>query len=942
MPHNSMTGRARVVTAVSGAIVLALTSSVPAYGAGPAGASPVSGAVGAVAPPSIGTLVQAAQQRAVSTGEPVPVESLTTPTELTTALPDGTMQYEAATLPVRVEQDGEWVPIDTDLERDGDWYAPAAFVTPVRFSAGGSDVLSEVQAESGEWVTEVWPHGTLPAPTIDGDTATYAEVLPDVDLKLTATKTGLASVYVVKTAAAASSPELADLHVLVEGADVEEAESGMARAETDEGAELIAGQPLWWDASDGGTFREPGGELPVLPVEHVIGADRVSMDVAASIDVEEDRTGEDVTYPLFIDPDWSSGETASWYTDAAFPSQSYLSPSGTSVLRVGNYQEFKSRMFFQFPLSAMSGKEIISAKLNTKQVKVAACGAQALGVYSFGPKTAGFTWNQEQSFASGTWGSTALQSRNDGDCGTAAKTVGWTVTAGVQSKLGASSIQFGFKPANTTVPSRRHFSRDATLVVNYNTRPNTPTAPTMTAPSRTCATTAATAVGVSATSVTVRAKTTDPDAGNVRTHFYLAEAGALGTTVQKVTTPMMAQGNQSMTISGLEEGTTYAWRAQASDLRLTSPGYSSWCYFYIDTTKPSVPAMSSAATSFAVGSPVEVAVSGAASDVAGYVYWVAPGALVAPSPAIPVGGTVSPTAAPPVCSDVVLQNVRLACANGTTAVSISVAPVDSLSTLWVSAYDKAGNQSAASGFPLYPDGNVATPAAAANIDGGHAWQVTSLSSPLPEVIPDSNPWAGSNAIDLTIPVGSWATVTDLIDPPFEYPVLSGGTVPEAWMSIATDSAPVNVGASFSFSLWLKVPQLPPVDQPIAVQGGSTAVGSYELKVTPSGQYAFCVGHTTIECATGGTVTVGSWQLVTGIWDAGNKQIRLLLGNSITPVAIRGHVTGGGTWPTGGQLEFAPAPDTNRYWGLLADPVVVPGVIDRDQLAQIAGFVLPFS
>ncbi|MDR6868966.1 hypothetical protein J2Y69_003594 [Microbacterium resistens] len=50
---------------------------------------------------------------AVSSGEPAVVEELTTPTTLTTALPDGTMQLEESTVPVRVDQGGAWVPVDT-------------------------------------------------------------------------------------------------------------------------------------------------------------------------------------------------------------------------------------------------------------------------------------------------------------------------------------------------------------------------------------------------------------------------------------------------------------------------------------------------------------------------------------------------------------------------------------------------------------------------------------------------------------------------------------------------------------------------------------------------------------------------------------------------------------------------------------------------------------
>lgn len=121
------------------------------------------------------------------------------------------MQLEMSSRPVRVKQDGGWVPVDTTLQRDGDWFSPAASAVPVRFSPGGTDVISQTQTTSGEWVSESWAHGPLPTPTVDGDTATYAEVMPGVDLKLVATKTGMASIYVVKSEEAAKGSGLASL-----------------------------------------------------------------------------------------------------------------------------------------------------------------------------------------------------------------------------------------------------------------------------------------------------------------------------------------------------------------------------------------------------------------------------------------------------------------------------------------------------------------------------------------------------------------------------------------------------------------------------------------------------------------------------------------------------------------------------------------------------------
>ena len=45
---------------------------------------------------------------------------------------------------------------------------PAAATIPVRFSPGGTNTLVQIQGEKGDWISETWPYGDLPAPTIDG------------------------------------------------------------------------------------------------------------------------------------------------------------------------------------------------------------------------------------------------------------------------------------------------------------------------------------------------------------------------------------------------------------------------------------------------------------------------------------------------------------------------------------------------------------------------------------------------------------------------------------------------------------------------------------------------------------------------------------------------------------------------------------------------------
>ncbi|WP_164743464.1 LamG domain-containing protein [Microbacterium sulfonylureivorans] len=904
--------------ALSGlALILASLAPTTAFAAGPQVTMPVATSM-------------SASVAASETGEPVEIVSETTPTERLLALPDGTMQYEVSTVPVRVADDnGNWVDIDLNLEKAGEWWEPAASATPVRFGAGGSDILDEVQTAGGEWITERWPHGLLPAPLIDGATATYPQVFPGVDLKLTATDIGMASVYVVKSPAAASNLALEDLHVEMEGADISRDANGNFEAETEAGETVVSSMPLWWDSSDGGTFLEPGDD-PAQPVEHSHTDSSINLDVAETID------GEQVTYPIFIDPEWSSGENASWYTDIAYPNASYLN---AATQRVGKFDIYDSRMYMEFPISALAGKDIVTAQLNTTQLQLAASPNNPLEVRLRGYQAPGFTWNQQNN---SLWGA-LLDTKNPGTWGGPAVAVGWNVTAGVKTRVagGSSAVQFGFIPQNPSAQSRRHFDNDATLIVTYNSAPSNPTLPKITSPVRDCGSASSPAY-VSGTSIVVSVSQSDPDAGTVDTNFTLASAPAL-TALQTKSSGSLADGPRSVTFTGLADG-DYAWRARGWDGRLNSAGYSAWCYFRVDNQAPALPFVTTTASSFTVGQPVSVSLASVA-DAAGYQYWLAYSGSTSPAQAAPVA--VSRTAALPDCQKRV-GGTRFACATGATPVSITMAPVDALSVLWVAAYDKAGNVSTATPLPLFT--SEGTPAARdPRVDTGHAWMTTSMMDPLPSEIEDAN---YNTPLPLSLPTDSatWQSVNEL-RPGYTVPVLQPHEPADPSEAMMTPGPAVDAKASFSLSMWVNPwNTTSPAQQYIAVQSGSNRDVSLELK---NGKYYFCVmsaagsadtASLVSGCAVAPTNAVqDQWTFLTGVWDATNQQLRLYVDGSMAPDSVTPHKlsTATGTYPPG-EFMIGPPPTSLRFGGLVANPVVVPGVMDSRQRGSLRDFSTPFT
>ncbi|CAM3424246.1 hypothetical protein STSO111631_18875 [Stackebrandtia soli] len=189
---------------------------------------------------------------AVQCGHRVEVLDSRTPYDQLFAEPDGTMTAETAVEPQRSQRpDGTWHSIDVSLEPRADGrYAPSATVADVSFSQGGDEPLVELTGAQGSTFTLDWP-GSLPQPSIDGDSATYSNVLDDVDLVVRATPRGFTHVLVVKTAEAAADPALSRIRFDTGGdAEVHPAADGGLRVIGD-GENLAAAAPAtMWDSTD--------------------------------------------------------------------------------------------------------------------------------------------------------------------------------------------------------------------------------------------------------------------------------------------------------------------------------------------------------------------------------------------------------------------------------------------------------------------------------------------------------------------------------------------------------------------------------------------------------------------------------------------------------------------------------------------------------------------
>ncbi|MFI2215243.1 VCBS repeat-containing protein, partial [Streptomyces sp. NPDC020141] len=344
-----------------------------------------------------------ALERAKRTGEPVEVLSSRTEISETHALPNGNLRQTQHTSPVRVKREGTWTPVDTTLAEAAGRIAPKAAAGRVTFSAGGNAPLV-VLADQGRTLSLSWPT-PLPAPVLDGSTATYRNVLPDVDLAVAASVDGFSQALIVKTPQAADNPELTaiDFGLKADGLTLKkDPESGAVTALNP------AGQPVFststarmWDSSGTEPQTPPPAaqsrkaSSPVArsakasaPAEKSAGApvSAPPSDLtpgANSADVGVQVTGDKLiltpdqalldspktTYPVYIDPRVTGTRQAWTIAYKPHPTSSYWNGTGwgggtTGEARVGYESSTKgtARSFFRVDSKFLAGVKVVDAQ----------------------------------------------------------------------------------------------------------------------------------------------------------------------------------------------------------------------------------------------------------------------------------------------------------------------------------------------------------------------------------------------------------------------------------------------------------------------------------------------------------------------------------------------------------------------------------------------------
>lgn len=637
-----------------------------------------------------------AVDQARSRKQQIEVVSLRTENRQVFANPDGSFTSETSALPERVRRGGGWADVDTTLAFAADGTVRTV-ATPLdlTFSGGGTAPLAAI-GEGGRSIGMTWP-GSLPKPVLEGDTATYGEVFPGVDLKVTASVLGFSEVLVVKNRDAAADPALDRLAfgMRANGLAVRKTATGGLSAVTEGGAEVFhSPPPRMWDSSGvalgsssllTGPQRE--GRQAVMGVE--VAQDRITLTPDKNL-----LTAPDTTYPVYIDPQWSGSKLAWTYVDKSYPSQEYWNSS--HMPEAGNYGGGVKRSFFRMDSDNVNGKHILKATFRITQAKSWGCTAdpQAVQLWLTGGIATSTNWSHQPSWID--W-----QDSVSADAGYSSscpdKGIEFDVTGAIvkAAKSGWSNTTFGLKDYDDTGSSVwgwKGFSASPKLVIDYNTPPSAPSG-IGTYPATPCVTGAARPAvnaGDVENPLQLKARIYDPDKANdgVRAefvmHHYDTATGAWdditstlpggGKTAYKYTT---SATDHSVKLAKLATGQIYSYRVKAYD-GTDSSAWSKWCEFTVDTVDPAkLPKVTSA--DYPAGTPDDwqggvgraggftLAPGDGETDVTAFRY-----ALEDPAAATPATQVTIPA--------------------GQASVNVRVAPRhDWLNALYVYPVDRAGN-----------------------------------------------------------------------------------------------------------------------------------------------------------------------------------------------------------------------------------------------------------
>lgn len=351
-----------------------------------------SGATAAARTPLTAPDVASALALAESAQQPVIVISKLSKQLEVRANPDGTLTADVTSGPAR-EPDGSsptgWTRIDTTLADTGPVVEPAVVDAPMQFSDGGQGAVAELSAGSAT-VTEPWS-GSLPSPSLDGNTATYRDVYPGVDLVLTAQTGGFEQSWVITQKP--TGPLTLELPLALKGLSaVMQQDGSVGLVDRSGDLQAEAAPAVMWDATvdpqTGGSAHQE--TLATTLVKNGAGD--------YELQVTPDRNFLDAaTYPVTVDPTSSLTVTTDTYIDDSHLTGTFQNNAQLKAGKSGlDTSQQLQRSLLSFPTGSLAGATIQSATLSLFEEYSGSCTPTQTDVYNVTASWDGtVTWNSQ-------------------------------------------------------------------------------------------------------------------------------------------------------------------------------------------------------------------------------------------------------------------------------------------------------------------------------------------------------------------------------------------------------------------------------------------------------------------------------------------------------------------------------------------------------------------
>jgi RHS repeat-associated protein len=504
------------------------------------------------------------------------------------ANPDGSLTSEVHSGPVRIRQNGVWVPVDLTLRRNVDGsVAPKAHPAGLRLSGpAGAGVHDLVSVGSGDDAVTVGWSGVLPEPVLAGTKATYPDVRPGVDLVIEATRTGYEESFVVKDRAGLAQVGSLTLPMRSKNLTPKADGRGGLSVRDRRGAESVRmTAPVMFDAAVGANSLEHlhRGGIALSMVAKGGG----STDVVLTPDAKF-LADASLQFPVTIDP-----ATVYASFDTFVQTDYTTDQSAATELKLGYSDDggsFTARSFLSWPSSAFAGAHINSATVYLWEWHSWSCTPASWEVWLSGAVSTSTRWTAQPAwmtkYGTSTQTKGASSSCNDGWVSAPATGV---FQAGADNSW--STTTMGLKATNESDHNswKRFNSSDAAsgdpyVVVNYNAKPVVMSRST--APATPCAG-GASRPYLNTKTPTLSAQIVDPEGSPVSATFEWWAVGG-GAPIGSTTVGPQASGSTftaTVPSGAYGEGGPYSWRVRGSDGSLTG-NWSDWCEYTIDTTEP--------------------------------------------------------------------------------------------------------------------------------------------------------------------------------------------------------------------------------------------------------------------------------------------------------------------------------------------------------------------